>query len=248
MSGGWPFLLLLGGTVLLGAAVQRLAGIGFGLLAGPALVLLMGPVEGVALVNCAGVAIGIVGLAASWRRVRLRMMVPLVAAAGVTVPLGAWLALRLPEPVLLAVFGTLITVAVLLLMRGARVRALRGRGGAVAAGAASGFMNSAAGTGGPALSLYAVNAGWTSVEFVPNAHFYAVLVNLTSVAAKGLPRLDGPAWLLTAATMAAGVLLGQVLAARTPEQGARRIILGLALAGGVASGAKGLWLLVFTGA
>ena len=59
MSGGWPFLLLLGGTVLLGAVVQRLAGIGFGLLAGPALVLLMGPVQGVALVNCAGVAIGI---------------------------------------------------------------------------------------------------------------------------------------------------------------------------------------------
>lgn len=244
MLSTWPFLTLLGGTVLLGASVQRLAGIGFGLLASPALVLLMGPVQGVALVNCAGVVIGTVGLATTWRRVRLRTMVPLVAAAAVTVPLGAWLALRLPEPVLLTGFGVLITVAVTLVISGARLRSMRGTGGAVAAGAASGFMNSAAGTGGPALSLYAVNAGWTAREFVPNAQFYGLVVNLLSVMAKGLPQLARPAWLLVAATMAAGILLGGLLAARTPEKGARRVILGLALAGGLATAAKGLWLLL----
>lgn len=244
MLSSWPFLALLGGIVLLGASVQRLAGIGFGLLASPALVLLMGPVQGVALVNCAGVVIGIAGLATNWRQVRLSTMGPLVAAAALTVPLGAWLALRLPEPVLLTGFGTLVTVAVLLVIRGARVKALHGRGGAVAAGAASGFMNSAAGTGGPALSLYAVNAGWTAGEFVPNAQFYGLVVNLMSAAAKGLPQLDRPAWLLVAVTMGAGLVVGHLLAARTPERGARRIILGLALAGGVASAAKGLWLLV----
>ncbi|RAJ69934.1 hypothetical protein K378_01091 [Streptomyces sp. Amel2xB2] len=244
MLSGCTFLVLLGGIVLLGASVQRLAGIGFGMLASPALVLLLGPVQGVALVNCAGVVIGVAGLATNWRQVRLPTMGPLVAAAALTVPLGAWLALRLPEPALLTGFGVLIIVAVLLVMRGARVASLHGRGGAVAAGAASGFMNSAAGAGGPALSLYAVNAGWTAGEFVPNAQFYGLVVNLMSAAAKGLPRLDGSAWLLVAATMGAGLVLGHLLAARTPEKGARRIILGLALTGGVASAAKGLWLLV----
>lgn len=243
MLGGWPFLALLGGVVLLGSLVQRMTGIGFGLLAAPGLVLLIGPVQGVALVNCAGVVIGIAGLATSWRRVRLGTMVPLVAAAALTVPLGAWLALRLPEPVLLAGCGTLITAAVLLVMCGARVRALRGRAGAVAAGAASGFMNSAAGTGGPALSVYAANANWTAREFVPNAQFYGLAVNLMSVLAKGLPQLARPAWLLVACTVSAGIVLGQLLAARTPEKGARWIVLGLALAGGVATGVKGLWLL-----
>ncbi|OEV06622.1 hypothetical protein AN219_34030 [Streptomyces nanshensis] len=243
MLSGWPFLALLGGIVLLGSSVQRLAGIGFGLLASPGLVLLMGPVEGVALVNCAGVVIGIAGLASSWRGVRLRTMVPLVAAAALTVPLGAWLALRLPEPVLMTGCGTLITAAVLLVICGARLRAMRGRGGAVVAGAASGFMNSAAGAGGPALSVYAANAGWTAREFVPNAQFYGLAVNLMSACAKGMPQLTRPAWLLVAGTMCAGIVLGHLLAARTPERGARRIILGLALAGGVATGAKGLWLL-----
>ncbi|HEV7628273.1 MAG TPA: sulfite exporter TauE/SafE family protein [Streptomyces sp.] len=244
MLNGWPFLALLGGIVLLGTSVQRLAGIGFGLLASPALVLLMGPVQGVALVNCAGVVIGIIGLVTTWRQVRMRIMVPLVAAAAVTVPLGAWLALRLPEPVLLTGFGVLITVAVTLVILGARVRSMHGTGGAVAAGAASGFMNSAAGTGGPALSLYAVNAGWTAREFVPNAQFYGLVVNLLSVTAKGFPHLARPAWLLVAATMGVGLVLGSLLAARTPEKGARRIILCLALAGGVATAAKGLWLLL----
>ncbi|MER5647682.1 hypothetical protein [Streptosporangium sp. NPDC002524] len=41
--------------------------------------------------------------------------------------------------------------------------------GAVATGAASGFMDSAAGVGGPAVSLDAVNTGWTVREFVPSA-------------------------------------------------------------------------------
>ncbi|SCK20590.1 hypothetical protein H181DRAFT_01505 [Streptomyces sp. WMMB 714] len=243
MISGLPFLALLGGVVLLGSSVQRMSGIGFGLLASPALVLLMGPVDGVALVNCAGVVIGVAGLATTWRQVRLRTMVPLVAAAAVTVPLGAWFALRLPEPVLLTVLGGLITGAVLLVVLGARVRALHGTGGAVAAGAASGFMNSAAGTGGPALSLYAVNAGWSAREFVPNAQFYGLCVNLLSALAKGVPHLARPAWLLVALTMGAGILLGSALAARTPENGARRLILGLALAGGVATLAKGLWQL-----
>lgn len=243
MLSEWPFLALLGAIVLLGSSVQRLAGIGFGMLAAPGLVLLMGPVQGVALVNCAGIVIGLAGLATSWPRVRLRTMVPLVAAAALTVPVGAWLALRLPEPVLLTGFGVLITSAVLLVMCGARVSALHGSGGAVAAGAASGFMNSAAGSGGPALSLYAVNAGWTAGEFVPNAQFYGLVVNAMSAAAKGVPQLSLRAWLLVAATMGAGIVLGHLLAARTPEKGARRIILGLALTGGLATLLKGLWSL-----
>ncbi|GAA3510658.1 hypothetical protein GCM10023075_72500 [Streptosporangium album] len=49
-----------------------------------------------------------------------------------------------------------------------------------------------AGVSGPAVSLYAVNAGWTVREFVPNAQFYGVVVNAFSVAVKGLPQLTAP--------------------------------------------------------
>ncbi|GGN75017.1 membrane protein [Streptomyces albiflavescens] len=233
--------LLLGVIVLVGSCVQWLTGMGFALVAVPALVLLLGPAEGVVLANCAAGAISVVGLAGGWRRVRPRAMVPLCVAAGCTVPAGAWLARRLPEPVLLVLMGALVTVAVALVMRGARVPALRGTKGAVAAGAAGGFMNSAAGVGGPPVSLYAVNAGWTVREFVPNAQFYGVVVNAFSVAANGVPHLDGPVWALAVTGMAAGAAVGRVLAQRVPEKGARLLVLLLALTGGVTTLGKGLW-------
>ncbi|MFH0177369.1 sulfite exporter TauE/SafE family protein [Streptomyces cacaoi] len=232
---------LLAAIVLLGSCVQWLTGMGFALVAVPALVLLLGPAQGVVLANCAAGAISVVGLAGGRRRVRPATMVPLCVAAACTVPAGTWLTRRLPEPALLLVMGGLVTVAVLLVMRGVRIPALRGTRGAVVAGAAGGFMNSAAGVGGPPVSLYAVNAGWTVREFVPNAQFYGVVVNAFSVAANGVPELSGSQWTWVAAAMTTGALLGRALAGRLPEHRARMLVLGLALAGGVTAVAKGAW-------
>ena len=211
--------VLLAAIVLLGSSVQWLTGMGFALVAVPALVLLLGPTEGVVLANCAAGAISVVGLAGGWRRVRLAAMVPLCVAAACTVPAGTWLTRQLPEPALLLVMGGLVTVAVVLIMRGARVPALRGRKGAVAAGAMGGFMNSAAGVGGPPVSLYAVNAGWTVREFVPNAQFYGVFVNAFSVASNGVPELSGARWAWVVAAMIVGGLIGRGLAERIPAAG-----------------------------
>ncbi|WP_406458298.1 sulfite exporter TauE/SafE family protein [Streptomyces sp. NBC_01622] len=233
--------ILLAAIVLLGSSVQWLTGMGFALVAVPALVLLLGPTQGVVLANCVAGAISVVGLAGGWRQVRARAMVPLCAAAVCTVPAGAWMTRQLPPPVLLLVMGGLVTVAVLVVMRGARVPALRGTKGAVAAGAAGGFMNAAAGVGGPPISLYAVNAGWTVREFVPNAQFYGVVVNAFSVAANGVPSLSGARWGAVVVAMVVGGVIGRGLAGRIPERGARVLVLSLALGGGVTAVGKGLW-------
>ena len=232
---------LLAGIVLLGASVQWLTGMGFALVAVPALVLVLGPVEGVALANCAAGAICLVGLAGGWRHVRPAAMVPLCVAAACTVPAGTWMTRQLPESWLLLVMGGLVTVAVLLVMRGARIPALRGRRGAVVAGAAGGFMNSAAGVGGPPVSLYALNAGWTVREFVPNAMFYGVVVNAFSVASNGVPELGALQWVLVIAAMGVGGVIGRGFASRIPEKRARLLVLLLALTGGVTAVGKGLW-------
>ncbi|MEU0933872.1 sulfite exporter TauE/SafE family protein [Embleya sp. NPDC005971] len=243
MSAAWSLALLLGGIVLLGASVQRLTGMGFALVAAPGLVLLLGPAQGVVLCNGGAGVISAIGLAASWRRVRLAAMVPLVVAAACTVPLGSWVAARLPEPWLLAGIGAAVCVAVGSVMLGVRIPALRARRGAVVAGAASGFMNSSAGVGGPAVSLYALNAGWTVAEFVPNAQFYGVVVNAFSLAAKSPPHLSAPAWTGIGTALLAGAALGRVLAAHTPERQAKRAVQWLALAGGAVTLAKGLYTL-----
>lgn len=240
MTSAWTADLLLAGVTLLGASVQRLAGIGFALVAAPALVLLLGPAEGVAYSNCAAGVISGIGLATGWRQVRIGSMLPLVLAAGCTVPAGAWVAAGLPTPMLLVGMGVLVTVAVLLAMKGVRMPALRGTKGALAAGAASGFMNSSAGLGGPAVSLYAVNANWTVREFVASAQFYGLVVNVFSVTAKGMPQLTTPAWLLAAAGTAVGGVIGHRLAVRVPENPARRIVFLLALFGGLITLGKGV--------
>ncbi|CCK28557.1 membrane protein [Streptomyces davaonensis JCM 4913] len=240
-TNGWAGDALLAGIVLLGSSVQWLTGMGFALVSVPALILLLGPAQGVVLANCAAGAICIVGLAGGWRRVRPHAMLPLCAAAACTVPARTWMTRQLPEPWLLLVMGGLVTAAVLLVMRGARLPALRGKRGAVVAGAAGGFMNSAAGVGGPPVSLYALNAGWTVREFVPNAMFYGVVVNTFSVASNGAPELSGTRWALVVAAMGAGGLIGRGLASRTPEKRARLLVLSLALAGGVTAVTKGLW-------
>ncbi|MFG2790024.1 TSUP family transporter [Streptomyces sp. NPDC048419] len=233
--------VLLTGIVLLGSCVQWLTGMGFALVTVPALMLLLGPAGAVVLANCASGIICVVGLAGGWRRVRPGAMVPLCLAAACTVPAGAWLTRELPQPVLLLVMGGLVTAAVLLVLRGARVPALRGTKGAVAAGAVGGFMNSAAGVGGPPISLYAVNAGWTVREFVPNAQFYGVVVNAFSLAANGLPELTGARWGWVVAAMAVGAVVGRALAERIPEKRARMLVLTLALTGGVTALGKGVW-------
>ncbi|WP_320784232.1 sulfite exporter TauE/SafE family protein [Streptomyces sp. CRN 30] len=232
--------IALAGIVLLGASVQWLTGMGFALVTVPALVLLLGPAEGVVLANCASGVICLIGLAEGWRRVRVGAMVPLCVAAVCTVPVGAWLTRRLAEPTLLTVMGALVTVAVALVMGGARVAALRGTRGAVVAGAVGGVMNSAAGVGGPPVSLYAVNAGWSVAEFVPNALFYGVVVNVFSVAAGGLPSLGGARWVWVALALGAGMLVGRALAGRLSERRARGLMLGLALVGGVTTLVKGV--------
>ncbi|WSA97038.1 sulfite exporter TauE/SafE family protein [Streptomyces sp. NBC_01795] len=237
----WAPELALSGIVLLGAAVQWLTGMGFALVAVPALVLLLGPAEGVVLANCAAGAISAVGLADGWRRVRLRAMGPLVIACACTVPAGSWVAARLPEAALLSGMGALVTLAVLLVMSGARVPSLQGGHGALLAGGLGGFMNSSAGVGGPPVSLYAVNAGWTASEFVPNALFYGVVVNMFSVAANGVPHLTAADWLMTVGGLTVGALAGKALAARVPDHRARLLVLWLALAGGLTTMGKGLW-------
>ncbi|WP_344596078.1 sulfite exporter TauE/SafE family protein [Streptomyces violaceusniger] len=235
--------LLLGGTVMVGACVQWLTGMGFALVAVPALVLLLGPAQGVALANCAAGAISAVGLVGRWRRVRLTAMVPLVVASACAVPAGTWVAAQLPHPVLPIAMGLLVTLAVLLVMRGLRVSALTSTKGAVAAGATGGFMNASAGLGGPPLSLYAMNAGWTVHEFVPNAQFYGIVVNAFSIAANGVPRLGSTGWTTAVVAMAVGAVTGKVLAERVPESRARQLVLLLALAGGLSTLAKGLGVL-----
>lgn len=58
---------------------------------------------------------------------------------------------------------------------------------------------------------------------------------------EGVPQLAAPAWPPVVAGIGAGAGIGRVLAARVPERPAGRLVLLLALGGGLTTLGKGLW-------
>jgi uncharacterized membrane protein YfcA len=233
--------LLLGLGVFAGASTQRVTGLGFALVSSPLLVLVAGPFQGVLLSNLLALLGSVVVLALTWRQIALRRVLLLAAPALALVPVGAWVARRLPAPVLLVTIGALVVVALVAVLASERARVFRGTGGALAAGGLSGFMNVTAGVGGPAVVLYAASTNWEQRAFVASLQPYLLVLNLASIVAKGgLPRLPATELLASFAALALGIAAGQLLAGRISAAHARRAVEALALAGGVAAVVKGV--------
>lgn len=233
-------LVLVGLAALVGAMGIRLAGLGTAMIAGPVFVLVLGPYEGVLLANCLTMATNVVVLTMVWREVELRKAVWLLLPAWVMVPVGVWVARALPPRFLLLMVGGSIVAAGAALVAH-RVHIGRGRFWTIAAGATSGFMNAAAGVGGPALSLYAVGTNWKPSRFVATAQVYALLLNLGSVIAKGgLPRVGMPVLVTSVSLALVGVGLGQALVPRVRAEAVRRVMVGLAMTGGLILIGRGL--------
>jgi uncharacterized membrane protein YfcA len=226
--------------VLVGAGTQRVTGVGFALVAGPLLVLMLGPIDGVRLVNLLSLLSSLVVLPAVWGDVDRRQVLRLAGPALIVLPLGAWIARNVPGAPMLIGEGLLILLALYGLHRFPRPRFLRGRLGATGAGAASGLMNVTAGIGGPAITLYATATRWEHASFVASMQLYSVLVNAGSLAAKGWPHLPTRLLALAAACTLAGVALGHLIEHRVSRERARRAVLALAAIGGITAIFKGL--------
>ncbi|WP_083747752.1 TSUP family transporter [Teichococcus deserti] len=237
---GAGVLALMGSAVLVGAATQRLTGIGFSLVAAPLLVLATGPHLGVLLANALAFCTNLLLLAQVWRDVQIKRVALLAVPALLAFPLGLWTASAVPAPALMVGIGALSVAALLAVQHARRLGIFHGWGGAVGAGAVSGFMTVTAGIGGPAVTIYALGSGWGHRAFVGSIQLYFAIVNGGSVLAKGLP----PVGLLEAgalfAALGAGLLLGQRLAPHVAPERGRQAALALAIAGSLATVVKGL--------
>lgn len=226
--------------LLAGATVQRSTGLGLALVGAPFVVAILGPRDGVSFGNALQIVLCALVLSRTWRGTDGRAVALLLAGAAVGVPLGALLVLTVPEAPLLVVVGTLAALGVALSVFPAAGRMLVGTPGAIGAGAAAGFVNAAAGVGGPLVSAYALARRIPPERFVPTAQAVLLVVNAVALAAKGLPDLGADVWLAGLVAITVGSALGGPVARRLSPTLTRRLVLVIALLGALATVIRGL--------
>ncbi len=220
-------------AVLLGAVSQAVTGIGFVLVCGPLLVAALGPYDGVRLAVLLSLVLNMAVLTRTWRQAEVRTALTLLVPAALATPAFAFTLRSAPERLAAGLAGGFAVLGAAALWLGLRWRAARGRVGAVGAGVVSAAMNAAAGIGGPAIALYAANAGWSATAMRSTAQVYFLGLNVVALVSLGTPDVGLGLLVGCLVAMAAGLLLGAAVTRRTSELLARRLTLALAAAGGL---------------
>lgn len=219
-------------AAVIAAIIQRITGLAFVLvLIGP-VVLIYGPVEGVTIAVLLAVVASVCALPTVWNDVDWRRTIPLALAGIAAAPFGALITRILPETALLFTIAGMAVIALLAPRLGPIIGAgLRGRRGALIAGATAGFMHASSGLSGPALAAFAVGDRWKQRGFAASAQIIFLAYGLVSVLLRGLPAAPVPDMLLLSACTAAGIFGGALLARVIPIQVARIVMLMAAWAG-----------------
>ena len=114
MIADWA-LVALGLIIFSGALTQRVTGMGFGLVASPFLVLLLGAGDGVPLVQLLSLVASLVVLISVFGDVEWRKAFTLLVPALIGLLPGWWLSTVLPPAALGVLVGVLIVLALLML-------------------------------------------------------------------------------------------------------------------------------------
>jgi uncharacterized membrane protein YfcA len=226
-------------SVFIGALAQRATGMGFALLASPFLVLVLGPLQGVLVVNAASVLATALILTQVWRDVdRSRFLVPM-GVVGI-VPGTIAVALLPSAPLTIAISVLVLIGLGLTVMLGQRSipssPALAATGGF-----ASGFMGVTAGVSGPGVVVYARATGWEHRSFAATAQLQGLVLGIVSLLAKwSLPTLSGPGWVALLIALGGGLAVGDLLSRRIDGNAAMRVVVVIAFAGAIGALVQGV--------
>lgn len=233
-------------AIVMGAGMQRITGMGFALVAAPFLVLLLGPVEGVVLVNlCGAVTAGAI-IFRVVRDIDWRRYAALASAALLGIIPASFLIRLIPPAVLEISIGVLLAVGLTVLLALKSVKLPARRRYLWTAGGVSGFMNTAAGVGGPAVSMYSIATGWNHRSFAATMQPYFFTIGCFSLVSKAItapdtfPVLPWGMWLAVAIACLAGLVLGDVTAKHVPARTAQLLLIVLAYLGSAATIVRGV--------
>ncbi|QGU01874.1 Sulfite exporter TauE/SafE [Corynebacterium kalinowskii] len=239
-------LILILFIVALGSGLQRVAGMGLGLIAAPVLAIAMGPVQGVMVVNIlAMVNAAMTGYTVrehiDWRRCFYIGSVMVFGAIA-----GALLIKQVSNGLLLILFGTLILIALFMVsaLKG-RMPEPRGRIPMLVTGVVGGFTNTLAAVAGPVITVYAQAARWDHRSFAATLQPLFVISGGMSFLIKsllGAGNLGATSpwvWPVGLLGMFIGIYLGTQLSKIISRDRAHKLALLLAGAGGLSALVRG---------
>lgn len=239
-------LLVAAASVILGTVLQRVSGMGVGLVVSPTLALLLGPVSGVLLTNLTTtVSAALIAIMLrrdiDWRR--YRRLAPLIIVGSVP---GALLVGATDRSWLEVIIGTVL-LATLITTALVRIPPVSGRIPAAVAGTAGGFLNTAVGVAAPAMLVYAQATNWHQRSFAATLQPIFFTMGATSVVTKvglgaapisGLPPMSVIA--LVVAMVPIGILLGGRVARRVSAEVGRRVAVVVVAAGALTLLGRGI--------
>ncbi len=225
-----PLFVVAVAGVVLGGIAQSVTGLGFALVAAPALISLLGPSQGVGVVVLLGALAAVLPLVGQWRRVRVRDTATLLVPTLLATPIVAAVLKGMDTATVAIAAGVAVIIGVIALWRGLTWARLVSLPGAVGTGITSAALNVIGGVGGPPIGLYAANARWDPPESRASLQAFFLIQGIATVAVVGLTWPDP--WMVGALVI--GTVAGMWLAPRIPEPIARLAVLGVAAFGGVA--------------
>lgn len=240
-------LLVIAVVALAGACLQRVSGMGLGLIGAPVLSLIVGPVAGVLIINVLAAVNAIfqtlsVRENVDWRKFWLIGPVMLAGA----VP-GAWVVHSTPTAPLQVIVGALVLLGLTVTTIMPNHVRIDGRGYAMASGAAGGFMNTLAGIAGPAITVYAQASRWPQKSFAATLQplFFvsgavSLLTKELSAAEPMIPTAPWYLWAIGLVAMVTGLKIGTRIAKRIDVRKARRLALIVASTGAAVTLVRGL--------
>ncbi len=224
--------------VFLGACVQRVSGMGLGLVAGPILAVVLGPIEGILVSNVlavinASLTTGLRRKDVDWGQFAIISSVLVIGA----VP-AAWLLTVADTPVVFTLVGVLLLAALCLsTLAQAYIPPVKNKAAPLIAGIAAGFMNTLAAVSAPALTVYAQATRWEQRSFSATLQPIFLMAGIISVVVKvfgGAANFgDTGFWIWPAgiAGMICGILIGSVLSHRIDSATGRKFALTVATVG-----------------
>lgn len=239
------------GLVLFAAIIQRVAGLGLGMILAPYAVVIIGPHEGIMLANLLGTVMPILMLQRVWSHIQWRKVLWLALPAVAVMPGGAWLASVSPPGPLYIVVGSLVLLSLAISVGLARVHThVDGRMVQVVTGVGSGLGTVLGGVGGPAVTVYAVLSRWPVLPMVATLQPLWIVISAASFGSKWawddgqMPDLPWGVWIGIALAIVVAIYLGEWVQERMQDTTVRLLVMALGFLGAVLSLGTGLRLLL----